>query len=294
VAGRISRRYGIPWIADFPDLWADNHNYPLSRWRQRLDARLERRTLRSAAALVTVSADWAARLARRHGRARTRCIEHGFPEQELNPQVLVSGGPFRIVYTGTIYPEMQKLDLFFGEVRELLDSGRIAAADLRIDFYGTDPVEIEERCRRHGVTGVVHLHPRISKAEVSAVQRQAHLLLLFASHGGEQRRGWYTSKLYDYIGSRRPILVCGGMAGDVLEVLMPEYRFGVSCREPGEVRAALSGFIEEFAQTGAVRCHSRLTDVRRFSYRTMTRRFVHLLDLICGSQSQPGRAGGRE
>ena len=46
----------MPWVGDLRDLWVDNHAYPYPAWRKRIERRLESAVLRTASALVTVSA----------------------------------------------------------------------------------------------------------------------------------------------------------------------------------------------------------------------------------------------
>ncbi|MCB9850119.1 MAG: glycosyltransferase [Phycisphaerales bacterium] len=47
---------GLPWIADFRDLWTDDYCYPhAGRWRKRIDRALEQRFLESADAVIGVT-----------------------------------------------------------------------------------------------------------------------------------------------------------------------------------------------------------------------------------------------
>ena len=60
----------VPWIAEFRDRWSDDPYYPKPSWRQALEARLERRIVGSAQAIVTVSQPWAERYAGAYGPLR--------------------------------------------------------------------------------------------------------------------------------------------------------------------------------------------------------------------------------
>src|SRR5438105_293197 len=46
VSSRLSRALGVPWIADFRDLWVDGPYYGEPQWRRRIDAVLERAMVR--------------------------------------------------------------------------------------------------------------------------------------------------------------------------------------------------------------------------------------------------------
>jgi glycosyltransferase involved in cell wall biosynthesis len=58
LAWRISRATGIPWVADFRDVWTQDFRYPFRhgpRWRRALDRSLERRMIAHARAVVAVT-----------------------------------------------------------------------------------------------------------------------------------------------------------------------------------------------------------------------------------------------
>ncbi|HYM03681.1 MAG TPA: glycosyltransferase, partial [Stellaceae bacterium] len=55
----LSARLNIPWVAELRDRWADDPYDVVPRWRAALNQWLERRTLGSAAGLVTVTEPWA-------------------------------------------------------------------------------------------------------------------------------------------------------------------------------------------------------------------------------------------
>ncbi len=59
IAREIKNKYKIPWVADFPDLWSQNHNYSYGALRRAIDKRLETKTLKTADILTTVSQPWA-------------------------------------------------------------------------------------------------------------------------------------------------------------------------------------------------------------------------------------------
>src|SRR6201987_4329070 len=84
VAGRLSRAFNIPWIADFRDLWVENpyYGYREPGWRMPVDAIVERRMVRNAAGLVTVSPVWAEQLRRRHSKPAD-VVYNGYAEEDF-------------------------------------------------------------------------------------------------------------------------------------------------------------------------------------------------------------------
>ena len=73
VVGKLLAAHcGVPWIAEFRDRWSDDPYYPKPSWRQAVEARLERRIVGSAQAIVTVSQPWAERYAGAYGKPSSR------------------------------------------------------------------------------------------------------------------------------------------------------------------------------------------------------------------------------
>ena len=66
IANKLKTRYKRPWLADFRDLWSQNHNYSYGPLRKFWDRRLELKTLAQADALVTISQPWREELRRLH------------------------------------------------------------------------------------------------------------------------------------------------------------------------------------------------------------------------------------
>lgn len=77
IAQKLKQKYNIPWVADFRDLWTQNHNYPYSRLRKFFERRLELKTLSSADALVGTSGPMANRLTTLHGKKEVCVITNG-------------------------------------------------------------------------------------------------------------------------------------------------------------------------------------------------------------------------
>ena len=86
IASRLHRETGIPWVADFRDPWSFSHLRPRSFWMDSFHRIVERRTLRGASAVVTVSKPWLARLKQLYGPRTYRLIPNGYdPEDQADP-----------------------------------------------------------------------------------------------------------------------------------------------------------------------------------------------------------------
>ncbi len=214
VAKTLAASGGIPWVAEMRDLWVDSHYYDMPAWRRWIDSRIEAACLRHASALVTVSEPLAEVLRNKY-RKLTVSILNGIDTEDIPAVEFNTQGhdaPVSIVYTGLVYPKQRDPSLLF----EALSGMGETKKDFRVDFYGNLMPEVLHLAERHGVSDIVRVHPPVPHDE--ALRRQAEadvLLLLLWNNTGET--GVFTSKLFEYLAARRPILCLGcttGVAAD--------------------------------------------------------------------------------
>jgi len=278
VAARLKAEAKIPWIADFPDLWSQNHNYAYGRMRHWLDKRLERKTLASVDALTTVSEPLAEKLRRLHPASEAHGITHGYDPSIVNDPAEALLPKFTITYTGTFYAEMQNPEPFFAAVAALLREGRIDANRFQVRFYGDQDTWLRALIDKHGLGGVVSLHGRVPKAEIVHRQRESHLLLVLDIE--REERGWTSLKIYDYLAAKRPIIVSGGHPENTLGLLVKEIDTGVQGRTADELKPILAAAYDEFARSGTVAYRGNPERLEQYSHTVMARKFAAILDKI--------------
>lgn len=214
VAARLARRLGVPWIADLRDLWVANHAYDHPSWRRRVEERLERSVLRSAAGLVTVSAPLADSL-REFGRP-VAVVTNGFDPADAPPVTPSNSRAARatleIVYTGTVYEGRQDPTPLFEAM------ARIGDPRLRVRFIGSAPSMVRALAARAGVEEQVECAPSVPHADAIREQRDADALLLLLWNDPAQP-GVFTTKIFEYLAARRPILGVGYPAGVAADLL---------------------------------------------------------------------------
>jgi glycosyltransferase involved in cell wall biosynthesis len=247
VAARLARKVSVPWVAEFRDHFAGNPYSNLPAWRDPIDSWIERRVLASVSACVTVSQPMAATLRARHSKP-TLVVLNGFdrhaaPASPAHPD---AHAPLRIVYTGVIYPGRRDPSPLFAAIAMLGDG----AQNVTVDFYGQDLRTVNELAQRYGVSEQVHLRGPIAHIDSLAQQQTADVLLLLL--GSDPREvGVYTGKLFEYIGSGRPILAVGGSKGVAAEMIRSR-GLGVVASDPEAIAGALRRWSDEKRATGAI------------------------------------------
>jgi glycosyltransferase involved in cell wall biosynthesis len=202
----VSRRLGLPWVADYRDNWSANPatgNHPL---RHRLDRLLDSRILRTADAVTVVSRAAAAELQEKLGvpPARLFVAMNGFDVDDL-PTTPGRAKEFVICYAGSLDERRDIRPL----LAALLSAGHRNpdfARDLRLSMLGRIPDWAAQAAFRElgndrvTVNGLRPHRQALSEASTAAV-------LLVMSSTAEAGGASMTSKLLECLGLRRPVLM---------------------------------------------------------------------------------------
>jgi len=282
IAKELKARHGLPWIADFRDLWTQNHYYSYGSLRLLFERRLELKTLGVADALVTVSEPLAQKLKTLHRNKRVSVINNGFDIDDVDTAPLTK--QLTITYTGQLYQGKRDPALLFQAVSALIAAGAINASQIRIRFFGDAPFWLEQEIMQYGLSEVVSLHSNVPRDVALYKQRESHALLLL-NWDDPSEQGVYTGKVFEYLAAKRPILALGGPSGVVKE-LLNETNAGVHINALDDLKDLLLFWYKEFKQNSSVNYHGNWDAIEKYSHREMARKFAHLLDQFTNDSSK--------
>jgi hypothetical protein len=190
---------GVRWVADFRDQWSD---YLLGRWdpvSRRVIAQVTRRLVSRAAGLTGATEGVCDSIRRASGR-EVSLVRNGFDPVAPTP----SRPRHRVLgYFGRVDPASQHPERLWGPLRELVASGEPWQVEFFLSPGGgggsgfRPPEDLRER--------VVLFPPLAHQGALEAMGRMTALLVLaWETRGGETS---VAGKLYEYVGSGRPVLV---------------------------------------------------------------------------------------
>jgi glycosyltransferase involved in cell wall biosynthesis len=243
VARAIARQADIPWVAELRDLWTDNHNFRRIQPLRALEARLERSVLSDADALVTVSEVWAEHLRVKYNRP-TFVVPNGFDPTDYPRESHADTRVFRLVYTGMLYNGKQDPDPLFVAVRKLADSGRIDPKWFRLQFVGQYLGPVAGLANERGVSAFVDVGAPVSYLESLKLQSRA-TALLFLDWINDKTAGWYSAKIYEYLGAGRPVLSIGP-THSVVARLLARTGAGEAAATSEQIIAILERWLTQF------------------------------------------------
>lgn len=271
-------RPSVQWLADFRDPWTDIFYYDRlghSALSRRLDARLEKNVLTEADVVVTVSWGFRDLLTDKVAPGlhdKFHVVTNGMdfvPDAKSAALATTVEGPFRIVYTGTM-TSIYAPEPLFDAMLELNVRGEGRA--IQLDYYGGISSDyMEELTSKYDF---IHFHGFVAQQEIGHIQRGADALFL-VSPDVEKARGIVPGKLFEYMGSMRPIVFLGHPHDDVSRILV-EAEAGM-CLPRGDSKAVREGLLEVM-NTHPREGTKRQEKLQPFIRRNQARRILELLD----------------
>ena len=211
VIGLVTRRItGVPWITDFRDPWslAPQFNPYAGAFKKAADRWVENQIYNHADRCIFVYEDQIRETVRKFsGLSADRCvlIPNGFDSEDFDYSIPVDSSCLRITYAGRLALD-RSLDFFLKCIAEVLEAMPELQDILKLEFAG----EIDRHNRRllseFKFPQTIHMHGILPVKSCNKLLCSSSLLLAIVG-SDENRYGSTSSKILNYIGSGRPILL---------------------------------------------------------------------------------------
>ena len=228
IARSLSRRTGLPWVADFRDPWTKMFYFKhlsLSKAARCLHERQEKSVLDGATCVVAVSPlvqeDF-----RMMTSTRVELITNGFdtadfPEKTSDRSVATAGActemPFTIVHAG-LFASDGNPECLWKALAGLVQRDGQFASRLRIVLCGKTDRAVLDSIAAAGLAGCCTDHGYVDHTEAVRLMRASSVLMLPLRKEPEYR-ATLPGKLFEYLASRRPVLGIGQKDGAMAAVL---------------------------------------------------------------------------
>ncbi len=220
IAADVSRRSGLPWVADFRDSMTEE-NYPSDPRVRRVYRRIEEQVVERAAALVFTAPSTLRMYDERYPGRRTplwSVIGNGYDEGKFDRAAAsTSTSPVKDsrqvwLHSGLLDPTDRDPSEFFRAVQALKRADVLRADKVRIVLRASGhDATYAPLLEEHGIADIVTLAPPIPYADALAEMLQADALLLFQARNCNHQ---IPAKLYEYIRAQRPVLCLTDPNGD--------------------------------------------------------------------------------
>lgn len=193
----LARKHNLRWLSDFRDPWTKIHYLTLNPpgyISRKIHESLERKVLAKANLISVVSSDIAVSLP----DGNKIVVQNGFDPQDFEGITHEPAPLFRIKYIGQ-FTEGQPLSL----VNSLL---RGIQKEVEVSFIGSVLSKENKAELEAGVSYAMCFADFLSHREALTEMVNSDLLILIINRY-EGNRGMLTTKLFEYLASRTPILV---------------------------------------------------------------------------------------
>jgi glycosyltransferase involved in cell wall biosynthesis len=256
LGSELSKKFGIPLIVDFRDLWDNallNPSAKISLNRKVLNFIYEfhlRKWLKQASLCVSVSEVLIEQIKRLTG-TRMLVVTNGYEKHLFDNVERKEIKKFTISFIGTFYPN-QKLDILFDGIRMFLKDKKME--EVVVNFIGTATIpEVRKMIEEALPSEFLNITERVKRSEALSYTLNSHILSHAAWIGF---KGIYTSKLFEYLGAGRNILIAPGDK-DVIDSVMQETNAGKVADHPEDVRKHLEDWYQEWKQYGELKYDGR-------------------------------------
>jgi glycosyltransferase involved in cell wall biosynthesis len=284
IARFISRRKGIPWVADFRDPWTWNYLYEKPWPTRSLERWMERSVIREADAVVTVSeplSEGYRGLLPPSQMDKVVTITNGFDPNDFPKQRSESTADdkIKVVYCGN-FDRRHRPTRFLEALEILLKDRPLLRRRLTVRFMGAFPPEDCQFVGEKGLEEVVSIDGYRPYRECRSATAGADILL-FLIYSGPGAEINLSGKLFQYLALRKPILgiVPDGAAREILK------RSGLArLAEPSDeygIAATLGDMIDDL-QDSKRKPEANEDLIRNFEFPVLAGSLAEIFDKVTG------------
>ncbi len=267
-ASKLSKKYKIPWIADYRDGWSFNyhlnHHFLNRLLLKPFYKQLEKKYVKNACFLTTVSTPIQTELKKLLPSLPIHLVYNGYDSELFNFQ-------FKKNNTTELTFIYQRIDIFFEAIHEyILENPH---QKIKIDFYGIDNfkssfsslIKLYPKLERY-----IHVFPKIPHQEILEKQSQADVLLLFAGSAVDGS----AAKIFEYFVLNKKILLVVNDNGTLFN-LISKTNSGIICENKNDVKKAIQDLYYEWEINGEIKNHT--INFEEYSRNNQTQKLAELI-----------------
>ncbi len=278
IAYGVKKNLGIPWHADFQDPWTQVDYFPqlmLNPISKKIHEKMEQRVFKWANKVTICSNTWKADL-ESIGAKDVGVIVWGYDEDDFK-DISVSLSPkFTLSHYGSLGPDRNAKTLWKA-LSILSKEDKRFAADLEIELAGFIGHAVIDEIESLGLKNNLVLFDHLSRKDTLERMHRSQALILILNDMPNVN-GRLPGKLFEYLASRRPIIVIGPEESDASKIVHGvDGGFTCGFSDPDKTLATVKDLYEKFKQGKLV---SNTTDISQYTNRNLTKKLAGYLNQI--------------
>jgi len=220
IAMHLNKSFNIPWLADFRDPWTGidfYHQLKLTTFANKLHHKLEKKVLSTATEVTVISRDMMNEFNGIVERGY-KLVTNGYDEEDISPLPQNQlDNEFTISHIGSLNPARNPL-ILWKVLAEMVKNKPLFANALRIKLVGKVDIGVMKSIEGFGLTEYLTRIEYMPHRDVMHEIQKSQVLLLLINNT-PNAKGILTGKIFEYLGSGRPILNIGPEDGDAAAML---------------------------------------------------------------------------
>lgn len=248
IGTELKKEFGIPLILDYRDAWLDDglsfYPTPFHRW---IVKSMEKKVLHQSNKIVSYTRQIKEHILKNYPFIKPDeivIIPHGYDEEdfEVKSENLRSSNKFRITYSGAFYDERTP-KFFLKAIEKLLFERPDLESQIEFYFVGNFPKYYYRKIQKSKYKSIFHFTDYVNHQENIKYLLSSDVLWLMIRHSKNPHL-YATSKLFEYMGTTKPILACVPLNGAAASILKD---YGAAfIVEPEDVEGIKNKLIELF------------------------------------------------
>ena len=277
----LNAKHGTPWIADYRDAWttstiANTVNNPIKKLLNFYNQYFEKKWV-SSASFVTASSDPIGESVSKLVNVSQKAIYNGYDPEDFESIKSINSTTqhFQIAYIGTLY-DGQKIEIFVDAFKKFIEQ---LNPNCKLLFPGLEIDKIQHlRITEllHGYRKYYTTTGRIERKEILNIEKESHILLHIAWSGYD---GIVASKIYEYIGAKRKILVVPG-DNSTIDKIVKESKAGVILNNVQDTFEFLCNGYKQFLSNTYILPYQSEDSSQQFTREYQTKELSSLLKKI--------------
>jgi len=232
----LSKKFGIPWVADFRDGWKLNHvaafkKDSLNKFLQLWEFYFEKKFIKNCSFITAPDPYLGEALGKLHNK-KWKVVYNGFEEIQIHN--LPNNSPCLILtYSGTLNPG-QRLEFLLHAILELHLENKIRPSDLKLNFIGIEYFK-EQYLRLINFNDIISKYiyttDRVSRNDALIINAKSDFLIAFT----EKYYQVIPAKVFEYFACKKPILILPSDNG-LLYNLVNETKSGICFNTINELK----------------------------------------------------------
>jgi len=280
LASYISQKEGIPWVADLRDIImlpfyegiGATLMYPIR-------LRAFHNIIKKASEVVAVSEGISA-IVKKQIKRNVLIVPNGYDPDIIRNEKIDAFPMFELIYTGGMeWGRSDSLKTLLDALQVMIEKKEIEKQKVAISFYGRINTGLFLKYKRHPCFSIMRFNGQVPRKHALEKQRHALILLLISTPG----TGMMTSKIFEYLVARRPIMAIPRDI-DHCERVIAETQSGVSCSTVEEIRTQLLKWYKEWESTGNIQWNGSIEKIGKYSRKAQVSDYAKIMDIVLNAK----------